>query len=229
MKKPSSRTIFEFCILFFGSVALLLSFFLQPGEKNYLSLFASLLGMVAILLVAKGMIAGQYVTLVYTLTYALLSFLSAYYGECILCAVTALPSAIVSIVSWTKHPSRERGKVSVNKLSFREYGVLCLFTAVLTVGAYFLLRALKTEELLVSTISFATSLSAAYLLVRRSPFYAVCYILNDVVLIALWSLALARGESVLPSVICFCVFLVNDSYGFFNWTRRRKLQEKNAE
>lgn len=221
-KKLSARALFELGILFFGSIALVLAFFLQPGEKNYLSLFTSLLGMVAILMVAKGMIIGQYFTFVYGLLYALLSYLSGYYGECILCAVTILPSATLAVISWTRHPSKERGKVKVNKLSKKEYLSVCLGAVALTFAAYFVLRALHTEELVVSTVSFVTSLSAAYLLIRRSPFYALCYIANDLVLIALWSLALARGECVLPSVICFCIFLVNDSYGFFNWRRRGK-------
>lgn len=223
-KKINGRSLFELCILIFGSTALVLSFFLQPGEKNYLSLFASLLGMVAILMVAKGLIIGQYFTFVYGVVYAVLSYFSGYYGECILCAATILPSTAVAIVSWTKNPSKERGKVRVNKLSAKEYVLVCLFSVALTFAAYFVLRAMHTAELVVSTVSFVTSISAAYLLIRRSPFYAVCYIANDVVLIVLWSLALARGESVLPSVICFCIFLVNDTYGFFNWRRRGKTE-----
>lgn len=225
-KKVTRRGAFELCILIGGSAALLLSFFLQSGEKNYLSLFTSLLGMVAILMVAKGLIIGQYFTFVYGVVYSVLSYFSGYYGECILCAATIVPSAVIAIISWTRNPSRERGKVAVNRLRLKEYLFLCLGAIALTVAAYFLLRAMNTAELVVSTVSFVTSISAAYLLIRRSPFYAVCYIANDVVLIVLWSLAFARGESVLPSVICFCIFLVNDCYGFFNWRRREKLQER---
>lgn len=223
-KKINGRSLFELSILIFGGAALILSFFLQPGEKNYLSLFTSLLGMVAILMVAKGLIIGQYFTFVYGVVYAVLSYFSGYYGECILCAITILPSAAFSLFFWLRNPSKERGKVKVNKLSAKEYVLVCVGSVVLTIAAYFILRALHTAELIVSTVSFVTSISAAYLLIRRSPFYAVCYIANDVVLIVLWSLALARGESVLPSVICFCVFLVNDSYGFFNWQRRSKTE-----
>jgi nicotinamide riboside transporter PnuC len=97
---------------------------------------------------------------------------------------------------------------------------------VVTAGVYFLLRALGTAQLVVSTISFVTSFGAAYLLIRRSQYYAVFYVLNDVVLIALWSLAFASGESVLPNVICFVVFFFNDAYGFYDWRRRARLQEK---
>ena len=205
------RQIFEIALLTIGVTAVTIAFFLQSEEKNYLSLAASVLGVVAIFLVAKGVIVGQYLSLAFALLYAVLSYFAAYYGECILVAVTMLPSSVFSIITWTKNPSKERGKVKVNNLSGREFLFLTLATLLITVGVYFLLRALHTEEVFISAVSFVTSIFAAYLLVRRSPFYALAYLLNDVVLIALWSLACLRGEPVLPNVICFCVFLLNDT------------------
>lgn len=202
------------------------AFFLQTGDKNILSLLTSLCGAVGILFVAKGMIVGQYIFSVYAVLYAVLSFQNAYYGECILSAVTILPAAILAIVTWTKNPSEERGKVKINKISRKEWLFLFLGIAAVTVGAYFLLRALQTAQLVVSTVSFVTSFSAAYLLIRRNQYYAVFYILNDVILIVLWSLAFAAGESVLPNVVGFVVFFLNDTYGFYDWRRRARLQEK---
>jgi nicotinamide mononucleotide transporter PnuC len=202
------------------------SFFLQTGEKNILALATSLCGAVGILFVAKGMVAGQYIFSVYAVLYAVLSYQNAYYGECILSVITILPAALFAIVTWTKNPSSERGKVKINKIPRREYLFLLVGIAVVTAGVYFLLRALNTAQLIVSTISFVTSFGAAYLLIRRSQYYAVFYILNDVILIVLWSLAFAAGESVLPNVIGFVVFFLNDSYGFYDWHRRARLQEK---
>ena len=75
-----------------------------------------------------------------------------------------------------------------------------------------------------STISVATSFGALSLLVLRSPYYAVVFALNDVVLIVLWTLEVVRDIAFLPMVVCFVMFLCNDIYGFCNWIRIRRRQ-----
>ena len=71
----------------------------------------------------------------------------------------------------------------------------------------------------------ATSFLAVYLTFRRSPYYALAYAANDVVLIVLWTLAAIEDLSYLSVIICFVMFLANDLYGFLNW---RKMQKKQA-
>ena len=60
---------------------------------------------------------------------------------------------------------------------------------------------------------------------RRSAFYAIGYAANDIVLIILWVLATISDISYLSVVICFVMFLVNDIYGFINWSGMQKRQE----
>ena len=97
----------------------------------------------------------------------------------------------------------------------------------LTVGFYFILWALNTAELIVSTISLVTSAVATYLLLRRSSYYALGFMLNDIILIALWTVAVVvSGIELLPMVISFGVFLANDIYGLVRWKQQEKQQEQ---
>ena len=66
-----------------------------------------------------------------------------------------------------------------------------------------------------------------YLTFRRSPFYAVDYATNDVVLIVLWTLAAVENISYISVVVCFVAFLANDIYGFINWRKIEKRQTAN--
>ena len=75
-----------------------------------------------------------------------------------------------------------------------------------------------------STMSVTTSFLAVYLTFRRSPYFALAYAANDLVLIVLWTLAAAEDIRYLSVIICFVLFLVNDLYGFFNWKRMEKRQ-----
>ena len=85
-----------------------------------------------------------------------------------------------------------------------------------------------TANLIPSTISVTTSFLAVYLTFRRSAFYAIGYAANDIVLIILWVLATISDISYLSVAICFVVFLVNDIYGFINWSRMQKRQENDC-
>ena len=136
------------------------------------------------------------------------------------------PMAISAIVSWLRHPYKDSAEVEIRRLSPKEWGLLSLCAAATTVAFYFLLAGLNTANLWVSTLSVATSFFAAALTFLRSPYYALGYSANDVVLIVLWALAAKDDLSYLPMVLCFVMFLCNDLYGFFNWKRMEKRQKK---
>jgi nicotinamide riboside transporter PnuC len=73
-----------------------------------------------------------------------------------------------------------------------------------------------------------TSFIAVYLTFRRSPYFALAYAANDVVLIVMWTMAAAEDMRYLSVVICFLMFLVNDLYGFASWKRMEKRQRAAA-
>lgn len=50
----------------------------------------------------------------------------------------------------------------------------------------------------------------------RSPYYALAYGLNDIVLIVLWIIASMQSVSYIPMAVCFVMFFFNDIYGFYN-------------
>ena len=90
---------------------------------------------------------------------------------------------------------------------------------------YFILKALGNANLLFSTISVTTSFLASYMTFMRSPYYAIGYSANDIVLIILWIMASIENISYLPMIACFVMFLANDLYGFINWRKMEKRQK----
>ena len=137
-----------------------------------------------------------------------------------------VPMAIFALISWLKNPYKgNKSEVKINRLSKREYLFAILLTVVVTVAFYFILQAFHTAQIWVSTISVTTSFFAVYLTFRRSPYYALAYAANDIVLIVLWIFAARYDRSYLAVIICFAAFLINDLYGFFNWRKMQKRQE----
>lgn len=218
-------TPFEIFLWSASVVLITVAFFVFDGN-NYLAFSASLIGVTSLILCAKGNPAGQVLMVVFAVLYGIISWTSAYYGEMITYLGMSAPMAICALVAWIRNPFKgNRAEVKVNRLGIKEILFSLALTAVVTVAFYFILRALGTANLLVSTISVATSFFAVYLTFRRSAFFALAYAANDLVLIILWSLAPDAASSYVSVIICFVVFLINDLYGFFNWTKMMKRQK----
>ena len=211
--------------LWICSVALIVIAFCIWDRINFLTLAASLIGVTSLIFCAKGNPVGQVLIIVFAVLYGIISWMVAYYGEMITYVGMTAPMAVYALIVWLKHPfAGKRSEVKVNRLRAREYLFMFLLAAAVTAAFYFILEAFHTANLIPSTISVTTSFVAVYLTARRSPFYALAYAANDVVLIVLWSMAAAADLSCLSVVICFCVFLVNDLYGFVNWMRMQRRQ-----
>ncbi len=94
-----------------------------------------------------------------------------------------------------------------------------------TVAFYFILAHFHTAHMIPSTLSVTTSFIAVYLTFRRSPYFALAYAANDIVLIALWTLAAKESRTYISVIICFLMFLANDLYGFISWKNMEKQQK----
>ena len=196
----------------------------QAGDA--LSLIASLIGVTALIFVAKGHVLGQVLTIVFAVCYGIISWAFRYYGEVITYLCMSAPMAAVALVTWLRNPYKDSAEVTVNRLTGCQCAVMLLLTAVTTGAFYFILQAMGNAALLVSTVSITTSFLASYLTALRSPYYALAYAANDLVLIVLWVIAAISDISSVPMVACFVMFFANDLYGFVSWKRMEKRQRE---
>lgn len=215
--------------LYVVSLILVTGSFLLSFPRDYLSWIASLIGVTALIFVAKGYVIGQILVVVFSTFYGIISFWFQYYGEVITYLCMTAPIAIASAVSWFRHPFQETREVEIHRLTRRQWAVTIALAIVVTAAFYFILRALGTARLVFSTISVTTSFFAAWLTMLRSPLYAVGYAANDLVLIVLWVLAALKDPSSLPMAACFLAFFLNDSYGFINWRRMERRQKETVK
>lgn len=212
-------------LLWLTSLTVITASFIIFKSENILTLIASLIGVTALILLAKGNVWGQILTIVFSIFYAVISYRYRYFGEMITYLGMTLPSAFMATVTWIRHPY-EASEVRINKLKKIHYIALPISAFIVTFIFYFILKFFNTNNLMLSTISITTSYTACYFMVFRSNMYALAYALNDIVLIGLWILASMADISFLPMIICFMMFLVNDLYGFYNWRKMKNRQNK---
>ena len=218
-----SFTAFE-CVLWISSVVIVFISFILSPDKDPLTLAASLFGVTALIFVAKGLVFGQVLVVIFALLYGITSCIFSYYGEMITYVFMSAPAAVFAIFSWLQNPYGKSGEVKIAKLSFKKIAVCFLISIAVSFVFYFILKWLGTANIIVSTISVLTSFFAALLTYLRSPLYALAYSTNDIVLIIMWILASIKDHGYIPMIFCFVMFLINDIYGFVNWCRLAKKQ-----
>lgn len=76
---------------------------------------ASLVGVTSLIFNAKGNPFGQFLMVVFSLLYGIISFTFAYYGEMITYLGMTMPMAIFALISWLKNPyNGNKSEVKVN-------------------------------------------------------------------------------------------------------------------
>lgn len=222
-----SLTKFEW-LLWIGSMVLILLSYCFGQTFDGAVFCGSLLGATMLIFVSKGEPFGQLLCILFALLYGYISLRLQYYGEMITYVGMSAPMAALALFSWLKNPFQKgKSQVRVGELTVGRVVMLVIAAVLVTWLFYFVLKWLNTPSLMLSTLSITTSFLAVGLTFLRSPWYALAYAGNDLVLIALWVLAGARDASCIPMVTCFGIFLVNDLYGFFNWCRMRRQQQGN--
>ena len=213
-------------LLWCSSVILIVVSFCLFDRENYLTLAASLIGVTSLIFNAKGNPFGQFLMIIFSLLYGIISFTFSYYGEMLTYLGMTMPMAVFALISWLKNPHNgNKAEVKVNTLRKKEIVFMWILAVVVTVAFYFVLDAFHTANIVPSTISVTTSFVAVYLTFRRSPFFAFGYATNDVVLIVLWVLASVTDAHYISVVVCFAAFLINDIYGFLSWQKMKERQK----
>lgn len=212
--------------LWLCSVGVIFVFFVLFDGEGWLNLIASLIGVTSLIFLAKGNPFGNVLMIVFSLLYAVISFSFLYYGEMITYLGMTAPVAVFSLVSWLKNPyGKSKLQVKVREMTSKIFIGGAVLSVIVTVIFYFILKALNTANIVPSTVSVLTSFFAAYLTFMRTPYFPLAYAFNDMVLIVMWIMAAKEDTSYISVIVCFCVFLVNDLYGFINWCKMRKQQK----
>ena len=227
MNNPIKNLTRNEWILWLGSLIIITISNIISGDFNLLTLITTWIGITALIFAAKGNVWAQILIIVFSILYGIISWQFRYWGEMITYLGMTMPMAIFALISWLRNPyNGNKSEVRVNNISKKENFGMWVGTFVITMLFYFILEYCNTANIILSTISVTTSFPAVYFTFRRSPYFALAYAANDIVLIILWILASLYDIKYLSVVVCFVAFLFNDIYGFVSWCKMKERQMK---
>ena len=109
-----------------ASIILIVVSFCIFDKENFLTLAASLIGVTSLIFNAKGNPFGQFLMVIFSLLYGIISFTFSYYGEMLTYLGMTMPMAIFALISWLKNPHNgNRLEVKVNTVSAKRKCDLC--------------------------------------------------------------------------------------------------------
>ena len=215
-------TTFEKIFLILGTIIACVLTFIFKG--TWIDLGYTLLYFWTALLLAKGKYSCYIIGIISTFFYAFVSYSNSYYGEVIIAMCCTLPLMVIGLVNWLKHQD-STNTVIIKEITKKELIIVLISQVVLFYGYYSLLKFFNTNNLLVSTFSVIASVIATYLTARRSEYGFVGFIINDIILIVLWSIPVINGNTnIIPILLCPTLLLINDIYGVYNWKRIKNKQ-----
>lgn len=176
---------------------------------------------------SKGLIITHLFCFFGSLFYMTIAFGASLYGEVITNGLFA-GMEIVGFINWIRHMDDNKVQVLVGRdFSLKEWIYSILGCAVVSVGVFFLLRAINTSFIWTSIVSFFTLVVAFYLLVRRNRFSQLVFLINDLFVVNLWILTVLGGSLMHIPMIINVVFQVSlDIYGIITWKKLAKRQSE---
>ncbi len=129
------------------SMTLIVVSFVLFDRENYLTLIASFIGVTSLIFNAKGNPFGQFLMVIFSIFYGVISFAFAYYGEMITYLGMTAPMAVFALVSWLRNPyNGNKAEVKVNRLKAKEIIFMMILTATITIVFYYILAAFHTAD-----------------------------------------------------------------------------------
>ncbi len=113
-------TKFEIFIWIFSLISLSVSYLLT--DSTLLFLLSTIIGVTALVFLAKGEPLGQVLTIIFSTLYAIIAYELRYYSEVITYLGMTMPSAFIALLIWLKNPFlKNKSVVRIEKLTQKKY------------------------------------------------------------------------------------------------------------
>ena len=231
-----SASIFDYffypAVILFGLVCVALFY---SNWMTYITVIQMYCALIAANLIAHGKIIGIWINIIDCLLYGVIAYFNQAYGELIKGVLIHNAFNVYGLVCWSSSAKQTSdNNFSVRKFSLKRSLIIYPAFVAVTVGLYFILKAVGTNKAFLAALVFSTSIMIKYLQMtkfRESWYFALaCYCLN----IVMWSAILVDGISknndwsVLPTVGGSIGNFINSINGLIVWNKLSKQSKQSG-
>ncbi|AWW34236.1 nicotinamide riboside transporter PnuC [Mannheimia varigena] len=221
----SGWTTFEAIWLLIFLVIQIGIFVYQPD--TWLATIAAINGILCVVFVGKGKISNYFFGLISVSLYAYISYTFKLYGEMMLNLLVYVPVQFIGFYFWRKNMSSQNTvnksgakEVIAKALTAKQWVIVVISTIV---GTYLYIQLLKYLGSALAVLDGATvviSIVAQILMVLRYREQWALWIIVNIMTISLWAaMYFKNGETSLPLLVMYVMYLCNSIYGYYNWIK----------
>jgi len=201
-------------------------------KDTLIGTISSLTGILCVVLVAKGRISSYGFGIINAITYGYVAYSYGLYGESDLNWFIYLPLQFVGLFLWIKHSKKKEDAINgeqviARRLNQKQWALLLISIPIVYVAyAQFLVFRDATLAGL-DGIAVVLSIVAQFLMMLRFAEQWLLWIIINVITISLWVIVLTTsGGNDWTVLAMWIAFLVNSIYGYVNWLKISKDENK---
>jgi nicotinamide mononucleotide transporter PnuC len=190
-------------------------------KASLLEVSTSIIGVVYVILIAKGYNISNLVGIIYVSIYGLVAWNTKFYGD-MLMNIILIPLYVVSFIQWKKHT--KDGLVEARNLTIPQ----TLFTGFTMIIFIFLLNtilvAMGGHYTLADSSNSILTITALILTIGRFSQQWICWLTNNVISTTMWIMAV-QSNSINASfsiAVLKIIILANSIWGLYHWTKMGK-------
>lgn len=194
---------------------------------SWIATIAAITGILCVVFVGKGKISNYPFGLISVSLYAYISYTFQLYGEMMLNLFVYVPVQFIGFYLWRKNMTSQNTvnkagaqEVIAKALTAKQWGIV-IVTAV--IGTFLYIELLKSLGSALAVLDGATvviSIVAQILMVLRYREQWALWIIVNMMTISLWAaMYFQNGETSLPLLVMYMMYLCNSIYGYYNWIK----------
>ena len=213
--------LFEKLFLVFMLALQIVVFCLVPDSP--LAIIAGIFGVISVVLCAKGKTVFYFIGFVQTISYLILAWQNQFYGE-VIENVFYFVTMIWGIFVWKNNSVQNDDgteDVAAKKFTTLQWIVSGVGTLVATIAMGYWLDSIGSAQAYTDAATNVMAIFAQILMVRRYREQWIWWLVIDLLCIKLWFVA---GNW--SMVAMYIAWTANCIYGWFNWSKLNKQQNK---
>ncbi|EIJ68134.1 MULTISPECIES: nicotinamide riboside transporter PnuC [Pasteurellaceae] len=200
-------------------------FIYQPD--SWIATIAAITGILCVVFVGKGKISNYLFGLISVSLYAYTSYTFELYGEMMLNLLVYVPVQFIGFYMWRKHMTSQNTvndagveEVIAKSLTLTQWIIVGIAAAAVTYAYIEWLRHLGSALPALDGVTVGVSIVAQILMILRYREQWSLWIIVNALTISLWTgMYLQNGETSLPLLVMYIMYLCNSIYGYYNWTK----------
>ncbi|HDL5699544.1 TPA: nicotinamide riboside transporter PnuC [Mannheimia haemolytica] len=200
-------------------------FIYQPD--TWIATIAAITGILCVVFVGKGKISNYLFGLISVSLYAYISYTFQLYGEMMLNLLVYVPVQFIGFYFWRKNMTSENTvnnagvqEVIAKALTAKQWVIVAISTLIGTFLYIELLKYLGSALAVLDGATVVISIVAQILMVLRYREQWALWIIVNIMTIALWTaMYFQNGETSLPLLVMYVMYLCNSIYGYYNWIK----------